>query len=94
MRIKRERTRGWRMPTNAVYVGRPPRGKSKDGKLFDVKEYGREEAIELYEAWLEDRIREDPHFLDELKGKDLACWCKLDQPCHADILIKRLEAIP
>lgn len=25
--------------------------------------------------------------LDELRGKNLACWCPLDQPCHADILI-------
>lgn len=23
----------------------------------------------------------------ELRGKDLACWCRLDQPCHADVLL-------
>lgn len=23
----------------------------------------------------------------ELAGRDLACWCKLDQPCHADVLL-------
>jgi hypothetical protein len=23
----------------------------------------------------------------ELSGKDLACWCPLDQPCHADVLL-------
>lgn len=23
----------------------------------------------------------------ELAGKDLACWCRLDQPCHADLLL-------
>jgi hypothetical protein len=23
----------------------------------------------------------------ELAGRDLACWCPPDQPCHADILI-------
>lgn len=21
-----------------------------------------------------------------LRGKQLACWCPLDQPCHADVL--------
>jgi len=26
--------------------------------------------------------------LYELKGKDLACWCPLDCPCHADVLLK------
>ena len=24
----------------------------------------------------------------ELRGRDLACWCRLDQPCHADILLE------
>lgn len=24
----------------------------------------------------------------ELRGKNLACWCPLDQPCHADVLIE------
>ena len=24
----------------------------------------------------------------ELKGKNLACWCPLDAPCHADILLR------
>lgn len=25
---------------------------------------------------------------NELGGRDLACWCPLDQPCHADVLIE------
>jgi hypothetical protein len=24
----------------------------------------------------------------ELAGKDLACWCPLDKPCHADVLLE------
>lgn len=24
----------------------------------------------------------------ELKGKNLACFCPLDQPCHADVLLE------
>jgi hypothetical protein len=24
----------------------------------------------------------------ELAGKDLACWCPLSEPCHADVLLK------
>lgn len=23
----------------------------------------------------------------ELRGKNLACWCRPDQPCHADVLL-------
>jgi hypothetical protein len=26
--------------------------------------------------------------LTELAGHDLACWCPLDQPCHADVLLE------
>jgi Domain of unknown function (DUF4326) len=26
--------------------------------------------------------------IDDLRGKNLACWCKLDQPCHADVLLE------
>ena len=25
---------------------------------------------------------------EELRGKNLACWCPLDQPCHADVLLE------
>lgn len=26
--------------------------------------------------------------LSELRGHDLMCWCPLDQPCHADVLLE------
>lgn len=25
--------------------------------------------------------------LHELRGKNLACWCKPGHPCHADVLL-------
>tara|TARA_R110000744_G_scaffold254726_4_gene370302 strand:+ start:590 stop:946 length:357 start_codon:yes stop_codon:yes gene_type:complete len=31
-----------------------------------------------------DFVRENIH---KLRGKDLACWCPLDAPCHADVLL-------
>lgn len=30
--------------------------------------------------------------LPELRGKDLACWCPLDEPCHADVLLELANA--
>jgi len=30
--------------------------------------------------------------LAPLRGHDLACWCPLDQPCHADILLELANA--
>lgn len=26
--------------------------------------------------------------VESLRGKNLACWCSLDQPCHADVLLE------
>lgn len=26
--------------------------------------------------------------LAELRGKNLACWCQPDEPCHADVLLE------
>ena len=66
------------MPPNTVNVARP----SKWGNPYRVEEYGREGAIQKYRKWL---IGRD---LSELRGKNLACWCRLDQACHADILLE------
>lgn len=30
--------------------------------------------------------------LPELRGKNLACWCRLDEPCHADVLLRLANA--
>lgn len=30
--------------------------------------------------------------LPHLRGKDLACWCPLDRPCHADVLLHLANA--
>lgn len=95
-RIQKKRTKGWRMPANAVYVGRP----TKWGNPYEIDErYGhtREYVIRLYENWLHNRLNTDPHFLDELRGKDLACWCPLEDkngnpvPCHADVILKIIK---
>ena len=93
-RIQRKRTKGWRMPPNTVYVGRP----SKWGNPFKVE--GRN-VIHLdnrltfnsHEKALEYSLNRFNalvyiYDLSELKGKDLACWCKIGEPCHADILLK------
>lgn len=30
----------------------------------------------------------------ELAGRDLMCWCPLDQPCHADVLLELANGDP
>lgn len=131
-RIQRRRTKGWRMPEGAVYVGRPTRW----GNPFDLSSpdhcwtalhhgfradpAGRHAAsVAMFEAWVRlgrqktviecglvaesksktvpivaspaIQVGEPPslkEIRDELGGRDLVCWCPLDQPCHADVLLE------
>lgn len=51
-----------------------------------------EQAVDAYEAhsqWLA-RMGEHPigAARRELRGKNLACWCSIDKPCHADVLLE------
>ena len=86
-RIQRKRVRGWKMPKDAVYVGRP----TKYGNPYRMEIDGsREEVVAKYRVWLAEKL-ENPNFLDPLKGKDLACWCPLNKPCHADVILEYLK---
>ena len=81
VRVQRRRAKGWKMPANTVYVGRP----SAFGNPF-VGQW----AAESFKMWVNDKRRTQyraqvRHFL---KGKNLACWCALDKPCHADTLLQ------
>lgn len=29
-----------------------------------------------------------PEIREHLAGADLACWCRLDETCHADVLLE------
>lgn len=89
VRIQRRRTKGWRMPENTIYVGRP----GKWGNPYSISNSGSiERTLELYKDYLMNEIEIAPENLieirEELGGKNLACWCRLDQPCHADVLLE------
>lgn len=126
-RIQRRRTKGWRMPAGAVYVGRP----SKWGNPFHIhhghtlvgppwsvardtwwhipadectaayvtssQPLGTSSAVATFRQLVEVRLRDEPErargWLAPLAGKDLACWCPLDQPCHADVLLELANAM-
>lgn len=62
--------------------------------MHKTERAAREHAVELFELhtdpmgnfeYDEDQLAE---LRSKLAGKDLACWCPLDQPCHADVLLK------
>lgn len=81
------------MPPNTVYVGRPSRfgNPYKIGMLVraTMSEYyvhNAKDAVDWYRPWIRNFAWILP--MKKLKGKNLACWCPLDQPCHADVLLK------
>lgn len=72
------------MPENTVYVGRG----SKYGNPYKVEEYGRDLAIKNYKNYVEGLRQIGGGNFEELRDKNLACWCNETEPCHADILLK------
>lgn len=136
-RIQRKRTKGWRMPPNAVSVTQP----GKWGNPFDFRSsdccwlalsygchgnrLGRQEAsVKAFREWItppppgkklvrlergvmfgndKKNAQIGPRFIvgpppsldsirAELRGKNLVCFCALDQPCHADVLLEIANA--
>jgi hypothetical protein len=80
-RIQRRRTKGWKMPPDTVYVGRP----TLWGNPFD--DGTPTQNVENFRRHL-GRSLQLQQLSVSLRGKDLACWCPLDQPCHADVLLE------
>ncbi len=85
------RIRGKKMPPNTKYVGRG----SKLGNQYHIPPYTRQQAVDLYEVWLREKIAEAPNFLDEYRGVNHACWCHdwdglgpNPRYCHADITLE------
>lgn len=126
-RIQRKRTKGWKMPENAVYVGRPtiwmnpfvvgkpsgvfPKGMGVKGRAETlIESMTLDQVVSMYSDLAQGFICPEmyPHGHDwmahfkkkmnnghpvemirsYLRGKDLACWCPLDCPCHADVLLE------
>lgn len=46
----------------------------------------RDEAFEVILNAYRKVFEGDPRLV-QIIGRDLACWCPLDQPCHADVLL-------
>ena len=61
----------------------------KEDKRFTLIETP-EQAVEWYKRYIELYPYSKKQLL-ELKGKNLACWCDLDKPCHADVLLAILK---
>lgn len=88
------------MPPNTVKVDRT----TKWGNPFIVGRHGtRNECVNLFAQLCQGYLcltngprvvaqrtylRMGKREIHKLVGKNLACWCPLDQPCHADLLLE------
>lgn len=94
VRIQRKRTKGFKLISpnglENVYVGRPTYFANgyKIGHIYRDGTLTREKALLLYEKDINESLPLKLKIKEKLKGKNLVCWCSLDVPCHADILLR------
>lgn len=107
-RITLSRTTGWRMPPNTVKVDRSTcwgnpwivgslgiPDAAEAVRRFRASVIG----FESNGSWCKPVASRDSYIGRiiarapvELRGKNLACWCKPGQPCHADVLLEIANA--
>src|SRR5271166_4447220 len=95
-RVQRKRTKGWKMPPNTVYVGRPTQYgnpcKVGDWSIGFTERQTAEAAVNIFRT--QATILHNRLAMEALRGKNLACWCPLVDkdgnpvPCHADVLLE------
>src|SRR5690349_12767714 len=93
-RIQLRRTKGWRKPAGTIVVSRPTRWGIAillpPGRHADAAD--RAAVVASFRTLLEADSGSEYPSLDEIRtelaGHDLACWCPLDHPCHADVLLE------
>ncbi len=80
-----ERYKGEKMPPNTKKVDRS----TKYGSPFKLDKFSREDSLNLYRIYLDFVLSKKILDIEPLRGYNLACGCKLDENCHADILLER-----
>jgi len=82
----RVRRLGMRAPLNgAVLVARPSRWANP---FWPSDRWSRAAAVRRYEVYLFEHRPDLVAQLPGLRGRRLACYCHLDEPCHADALAR------
>ena len=102
VQIQSWRKRGGKKPDNVVIVARPSKWGNPwtvqaymEAGYKPTREQAQRVCVDAFEAWMKGEQywahgtgTLPPPDPAELRGKDLACYCKLDEPCHADVLLE------
>ncbi len=90
-RVQLSRKKGWKMPENTVSVARP----GPFGNPYPVDHSRKaDRAVAAFRDHLANSHGLQELVAKRLPGKNLACWCPLDQPCHADVLLELANKEP
>jgi hypothetical protein len=103
VRIQRSRMHKQVSPNGLpiVYVGRMTKWgnphkvgvslvREPEESKYDYRRMTADDAVKAFRETIEYWINKHPekYNLSELKGKNLSCWCKVGEPCHADVLLE------
>lgn len=75
---------GWANPFKA---GETKILRADDGSRIICSPSDEQDAVEHF-RWFMGQGERVQAATSHLAGKDLMCWCPLDQPCHADVLLE------
>lgn len=89
VRLMRIRRKGFKLVSPnglpIVYVGRP----TIYGNPYKIEDYNPYTCVQMYkEDLMQTPLWIRRAFLKELEGKNLSCWCMLEEWCHADVLLE------
>ena len=92
-RHQRKRTKGYRLPDGVVCVTRPGKWGNPFSDSHTFRLYLQLALLDGFNPKIKynpafERIRWIADNLEQLRGKDLACFCKVGESCHADVLIE------
>ena len=91
-RVQLKRSAGWKMPANTLKVDRTTRW----GNPFTIADCGSAQvAVAQHGRWMRGEIAApggvEPPPIEAIRaalaGHHLACWCALNGPCHAELLL-------
>lgn len=104
-RIQLSRRKGFKLPPDTVVVSRPSKW---GNPFIVGKHGTQQECVRCFRLLVVRYLRvstdsecvaAQQKFLDyaeeniqSLRGKNLACWCRSDQACHADVLLEIANA--
>lgn len=101
-RLQRRRTPGYNMQAESLTLnglecvsvtrpgkwGNPHKVGALIGPFADGPRVTPQIAVERYRGWIVEQIVTGKLNIESLRGKNLACFCKLGEPCHADVLLE------